>query len=57
MEVTTLSLGKYEIEGLKLLSERRGYTNGSDLIRQAIRLFLKREGIRTREIEKRIKTQ
>ncbi len=56
MVITGLSLGKYELEGLKLLSEKRGYQNKSDLIRQGIRLLFEREGIKAREIEKRIRS-
>jgi len=54
--ITGLSLGKFEVEGLKILSEKRGYKNKSDLIRQGIRLLFEREGIKARDIEKRIKS-
>jgi len=55
MAIMGLSISKYELEGLKMLSERRGYQNKSDLIRQGIRLLFEREGIKAKEIEKRIK--
>jgi len=55
MAIMGLSISKYELEGLKILSERRGYQNKSDLIRQGIRLLFEREGIKAKEIEKRIK--
>lgn len=56
MTIMGLSISKYELEGLKILSERRGYQNKSDLIRQGIRLLFEREGIKAREIEKRIRS-
>jgi len=55
MAIMGLSISKYELEGLKMLSERRGYQNKSDLIRQGIRLLFEHEGIKAKEIEKRIK--
>ena len=48
---TMVILSPYEKTGISLLMEKQGSLNKSEIIRQAIRNYLKNEGVNSEEIQ------